>query len=151
PDRLIEYILLGSGDSRRHLQESPILGDVWVRYAAEPTLAADLLITVYKGATAIALAAQIYDGMEESAKPEDDPQIAPLQGFVAARLHFKELLTLVVPITKWWSEKQTQEELEKFRAAVDRPDDAANAKVKSTVEDLKNLLDHWDSTTPPTQ
>src|SRR5271166_6746384 len=48
PDRLIEYILLGSGDSRRHLQESPILGDVWVRYAKEPTSAADLLITSYK-------------------------------------------------------------------------------------------------------
>ena len=31
PRALIEYILLGSGDSRRQLQDSPILGDVWVR------------------------------------------------------------------------------------------------------------------------
>ena len=33
PPALIEYILLGSGDSRRHLQDLPILGDVWMAYA----------------------------------------------------------------------------------------------------------------------
>ena len=36
PRALIEYIMLGSGDSRRQLQDSPILGDVWVRYAEQP-------------------------------------------------------------------------------------------------------------------
>mgnify|MGYP003440469413 CR=1 FL=1 len=39
PHALIEYILLGSGDSRRQLQDSPILGDVWVRYAEAPAAA----------------------------------------------------------------------------------------------------------------
>lgn len=36
PAALIEYILLGSGDSRRQLQDSPILGDVWIEYAKHP-------------------------------------------------------------------------------------------------------------------
>ena len=64
PPALIDYILLGSGDSRRHLQDSPILGDVWVPYLEKPALPADLLITVYKDATATDLAAQIYKGIE---------------------------------------------------------------------------------------
>lgn len=78
PPALIEYILLGSGDSRRHLQDSPILGDVWLAYAQEPDKPAELLITSYKDATATELAAKIYEKLERS--DEDDPEIAPLQG-----------------------------------------------------------------------
>ena len=63
PHALIEYILLGSGDSRRQLQDSPILGDVWVRYAEQPAAAADLLITSHKDTTARDLARAIYDGV----------------------------------------------------------------------------------------
>ena len=62
PRPLIEYILLGSGDSRRQLQDSPILGDVWVRYTEQPKAAADLLITSHKDTNARELAMAIYEG-----------------------------------------------------------------------------------------
>ena len=89
---LVEYILLGSGDSRRQLQDSPILGDVWIRYAEAPAAAADLLITSHKDTTARDLARAIYDGVNDRPdSADDDPAIAPLQGFVAARLYFDEL------------------------------------------------------------
>jgi serine protease AprX len=143
PPALIEYILLGSGDSRRHLQESPILGDVWVEYAKEPASTADLLITVYKDATATDLAAQIYKDIERSPEEEYDPDIAPLRGFVAARLYFHELLRLVVPMTQWWHENGTQEELKKYRPPGHGPDDQ---KVNETVNDLRTLLEDWSAT-----
>jgi len=146
PPALIEYILLGSGDSRRHLQDSPILGDVWVKYAQEPASAADLLITSYKDATATDLAALIYKGIERPVWAEDDPEIAPLQGFVAARLYFDELLKIVVPMTQWWHEPRTQAELAQYHSTSDGPDDAARRKVDGTVDDLAILLQHWSAT-----
>src|SRR5262245_40530052 len=99
PRALIEYILLGSDDSRRQLQVSPILGGGWVRYAEQPKAPADLLITSHKDATASELAAAIYNGVERmnmAGRPADeDPDIAPLQTFVAAKLYFEDLLTIV--------------------------------------------------------
>jgi serine protease AprX len=35
PRTLVEFILLGPEDDRRQLQDSPILGEVWVEYAAK--------------------------------------------------------------------------------------------------------------------
>ena len=123
PRPLIEYILLGSGDSRRQLQDSPILGDVWVRYSEQPQAAADLLITSHKDTNARDLAKAIYDGIDERPSwADDDPAIAPLQTFVAARLYFEELLRVVVPMTKWWHEPRTQAELKHYRT----PDSAAD-------------------------
>ena len=33
PSSLVDFILLGPSDDRRQLQDSPILGDVWVAFA----------------------------------------------------------------------------------------------------------------------
>jgi hypothetical protein len=35
-------------DDRRQLQDSPVLGDVWIAYAAKPAVTLDLLITPYR-------------------------------------------------------------------------------------------------------
>ena len=52
PGMLVDLILLGPADDRRQLQDSPILGDVWLAYAADPAGIQDLLITPHKMATA---------------------------------------------------------------------------------------------------
>ena len=152
PRALIEYILLGSGDSRRQLQDSPILGDVWVRYAEQPTVPADLLITSHKDATANELAAAIYKGVDDlNARPEDlDPDIAPLQTFVAAKLYFEELVTIVVPMTKWWYEPQTKAEIKEYNST--NVNAAANGvtdgqlKLDQTISDVRELLQRWSTT-----
>src|SRR4051812_42431596 len=59
PPKLVEHLLLGSADDRRVLQDSPILGDVWLAYAADPASRRDLLITPHKDTTAAAVAAAI--------------------------------------------------------------------------------------------
>ena len=146
PHALIEYILLGSGDSRRQLQDSPILGDVWVRYAEAPAAAADLLITSHKDTTARDLARAIYDGVSDRPdSADDDPAIAPLQSFVAARLYFDELLRIVVPMTKWWHEPRTQAELKHYRTP-DSPDDVDGPeKLTEVVDDVADLLTRWST------
>ena len=42
---LVELVLLGPTNDRRQLQDSPVLGDVWVAYAVNPAAAIDLHIT----------------------------------------------------------------------------------------------------------
>ncbi|MGZ4584445.1 MAG: S8 family peptidase [Mycobacterium sp.] len=138
PRALIEYILLGRGDSRRQLQDSPILSDVWFKYAEEPSQAADLLITSHKDSTANALAAEIYQGISRPPGEESDPEVAALQTFVAARLYFGEVMKILIPLTDWWQHPRTQDELAAYRTARSR-------KLEHTVADVIELLDRWST------
>jgi serine protease AprX len=139
PRELIEYILLGRGDSRRHLQDSPILIDVWVEYANDPIAPVDLLITSHKESTSNELAAEIYQGIARPDGAEHDPVVAPVQNFVAARLYFGEVLKILVPLTNWWQEDKTQAEFDEY-------DTAGSPKLKQTVNDVVDLLNGFPDT-----
>jgi serine protease AprX len=136
PRGLIEHILLGSGDSRRQIQDSPILIDVWVKFAKNPDEPTDLLITSHKESTSTALAAEIYRGIWRPEGAEHDPVVAPLQNFVAARLYFGEVLTILVPLTGWWQDPATQTELDAY-------DTADSPKLTQTVNDVVDLRKRW--------
>lgn len=97
PRSLVEFILLGPEDDRRQLQDSPILGDVWVEFAKNPGAPLELLITPYKEKAAGTVAAALSQGLT-------DADIAFLQGIIAARLSFEEVLRFVVPLTYWWND-----------------------------------------------
>src|SRR6187551_2198993 len=99
PRSLVEFILLGPEDDRRQLQDSPILGDVWIEFAKAPGVKQELLITPYKDRPAGLVAAQL------AACKIEDAHIAYLQGIVAARLTLEEVVRLVVPMTYWWTDK----------------------------------------------
>src|SRR4028118_1149981 len=68
PSPLVEFILLGPLDDRRQLQDSPILGDVWVEFGRQPDQPLDLLIAPYRGQHAGSVATAIDDGLEEEKK-----------------------------------------------------------------------------------
>src|SRR5262245_58044698 len=111
PVPLVEFILLGPADDRRQLQDSPILGDVWVQFGASPGKALDLLIPPYKTQHAGVVAATIDAdlGDDDNVNSTDDgrkgPEVAYLQGLVVARLTFEQVLAVVVPKTKWWIDR----------------------------------------------
>lgn len=113
PGPLVDFILLGPSDDRRQLQDSPILGDVWGAFAKAPSEPLDLLITPYKTQHAGVVAEAIEDGIRkrdatERAATERAARranIAYLQGIVVAHLTFDEVLSVVVPLTKWWSDR----------------------------------------------
>jgi subtilisin family serine protease len=50
PSSLIEFVLFGPLDDRRQLQDSPILGDVWIAFGQKPEGRQDLLIVPYRSA-----------------------------------------------------------------------------------------------------
>jgi len=103
PSSLVEFILLGPLDDRRQLQDSPILGDVWVEFGKRPSERVDLLIAPYRGKHAGSVAASIDQGIEDD--EDDSASIAFLQGLVVASLTFEEVMRVVVPKTKWWIDR----------------------------------------------
>lgn len=114
PGDLVDFILLGPADDRRQLQDSPILGDVWLAYAADPSGVEDLLITPHKTTTAGYVARKIAEQLPTSpGPPETRSNVAYLQGLVAARLSLDQMLRLIVPMTQWWDERKVLQELEK--------------------------------------
>lgn len=115
PSDLVEFILLGPLDDRRQLQDSPILGDVWVAFANNPGGRLELLITPYDDRPGGFVAGYLDRWIKEDlAGKYIESNISYLQGMVAARLSFKEVLQYVVPATKWWREKRIAKELARY-------------------------------------
>ncbi len=108
PIALIEFILLGPQDDRRQLQDTPILGDVWVEYGKEPNGRVDLLIAPFRGQHAGDVAVKIDEELRHSQlNNEDIAEIAYLQGLIVANLTFEELMRVVATKTNWWISKKT--------------------------------------------
>jgi uncharacterized protein YjiS (DUF1127 family) len=145
PQALVEYILLGSGDSRRHMQDSPILGDVWIEYAQHPNEPIDLLITSHKDTTANDLAAEIFGQLRgtRQAAGRNDPRVAAVQNYVAARLYFDEVIRILMPMTKWWLEPRTLKERDEYLEPDKTKDDRGQKKIDQTVADVRTLVKAW--------
>ncbi|HKG61825.1 MAG TPA: S8 family peptidase [Pyrinomonadaceae bacterium] len=114
---LVELVLLGPTNDRRQLQDSPVLGDVWVAYAVKPAAAIDLLITPHKSAPAGPVAKVIADrirALKMKRSKTEESKIAYLQGLVAAKLFFEELLKVIVPMTEWWNDPKIQKQLQTY-------------------------------------
>ena len=114
PSAVVDLVLLGPADDRRQLQDSPVLGDVWLAYATKPGSKQDLLITPDKRATAGGVARKIAQQLpprSTSGPSNERANIAYLQGLVAARLSLQELLRVLVPLTLWWTERRIQKTL----------------------------------------
>jgi hypothetical protein len=114
---LVELVLLGPTNDRRQLQDTPILGDVWIAFADRPAAPMDLLITPDRGQPAGPVAVRIADRirkMKMSREKGEEAHVAYLEGLIAARLFFREVLRVIVPMTKWWRERDIQNKLRAF-------------------------------------
>lgn len=115
---LVDLILLGPMYDRRQLQDSPVLGDVWIEFAAKPAAPLDLLITPLQGEPAGPVAVRIADRLKKldlSRGKDQEAHVAYLQGLVAARLFFREVFLIITPMTKWWRDRKVQERLQAYK------------------------------------
>src|SRR5688500_8862073 len=127
----VELVLLGPTNDRRQLQDSPVLGDVWIAYARKPSSAIDLLMTPHRTSPAGPVAMRISERIKKLKMEREDDEsskIAYLQGLVAAKLFFEELLRVVVPMTTWWNEDKVQKQLKK--------DFATGSRLKKRVQTI---------------
>lgn len=111
----MEQIIFGGADSQRFTQDSPVLPDVWMKYALHPHKPRDLILIPARTSNAGAFANELNKRLAAYRKDVPKPldidatggrqkraRIAHLPGVVAARLYFDEFLRLVLPSTPWW-------------------------------------------------
>lgn len=126
----MEQLIFGGSDNRRFTQDSPILPEVWIKYALHPHKARDLILIPARSSNAGEFANVLNGRLQayRSAVPKpmkgvipDDvrlnkrARIAHLPGVVAARLYFDEFLRIVLPATPWW-----QSMVVKYRTTLER-------------------------------
>lgn len=149
PRKLAEYILLGPTGDRRQLQDSPILGDVWMAFASESG-PQELLITPHRtrpaGETAIIIDDEIAADRKAhpNSGPRELPEIAYLQGVVAARLHFDEVLRIIVPMTSWWIKQTDQPDMKIYRDGRE----AAIKHIEEVLNTMQQMVEQWSSPNP---
>ena len=112
PRKFVEVMLLGPANDRRQLQDSPILGNVWLKFATHPDQPHELLITPHRAKPAGEVAFAIDEKIKRTG--HEQAEIAPLHTVVAARLYFREVLSVVIPLTGWWHDKRVQADLKAF-------------------------------------
>lgn len=97
---LIERVLHEDAHSLRLVQGSPILLDVWAAFGEQPSKPVELLLSPAEGKTppgaAKALAAALRHS--EFHRISGPHLVAPLQGFVTARVTIVELASVVAPL-----------------------------------------------------
>lgn len=148
PSPLVEFILLGPLDDRRQLQDSPILGDVWVEFGKQPADRIDLLIAPYRGQHAGHVATEINKGLSYAGivegSVEDLVNISFLQDLIVARLTFEEMLRVIAPNTKWWINRWRKDADPQLRQAAQTnpqgdPPQTAAAAVHEVLEYMQNI------------
>jgi serine protease AprX len=150
---LVEYVLLGSTSDRRQVQDSPVLGDVWIAFAAKPAAQLDLLITPQKTRPAGPVAKLIANEIRKRGASRTEGQealIAYLQGLVAARLFFSEVLSVIVPMTQWWRERTVEQGLlaytpDQLAPKIDAIIKWAKAKDEDTQAELVEAFANFTS------
>jgi serine protease AprX len=152
---LIELVFLGPTNNRRQLQDSPVLGDVWIAFASKPAEPMDLLITPNKdrsaGRVASLISHRIID-LHEKREADQEADVAYLQGFVAARLFFREVIHILLPFTEWWWNRKTQDERRSFDinklrqkiGAVVKWAQAKNEDARAEIAKEFSNLTPWD-------
>lgn len=109
--RLVEQFMFGSGRARRFTQDSPVLPDVWLEYAIDPTKkeepttrfdkddpdAVDLLLTPFRDAKTGEVAGELRKRLPKGRR------VVYNQSTVLARLEFEDLVQSVIPMTDWWA------------------------------------------------
>ncbi len=141
PPDLVEYILLGPAGDRRQLQDSPILVDVWRAFAENPDKAQELLITPHREQTAGHVATELNKRISPTRKANDPADIAYLQGIIAARLYFHDLLCVIVPLTQWWISPRNRKDM-----AIYLDVKKGEKQITKAINNLVNMVVHWGDT-----
>ncbi len=114
--KAMEQLMLGAGRTRRFTQDTPILPDVWLRYAGLETPDEDkgassfgdpqkLLLAPHRDAPAGEVRRELAERLKNQKDSKSRSRVIYNQSTVAATLTFRDLLRVVLPMTDWWWRK----------------------------------------------
>ena len=140
--KLAEDLIFGGEKLRRFTQDSPILPDIWSRYADSPDGKLELLLTPYgevtSGKLSVVLRKRLEDERERAkrtgqrGKSGEPPSIAYNQSVVLANLGFDELVRTVLPLSEWWIKSIAKGGLKGI---------AKSLEILASKKDLEKILD----------
>ncbi len=132
--RVIETLLLGegrTGNMQRFTQDGGVVVDVWARFADDLLAPVRVLLSPAEATTATDMAFELNRCLKayrregygrqgfEIVDHNEPSAVAVLSNFVAATIYIDELLRVVMPLTKWWSEKRLGRM--RYKAEIDYP------------------------------
>src|SRR5215204_1650731 len=152
PKFIVDDFLLGRVRPdviERFTQSGDIVSDVWAEFAKDLGTPVRVLIAPSEGVSAVDVGAVLHHCINayraERAKSGADaetrktPNVSPLENFVAVRLYWDELVRVVLPLTRWWSEKN-------ISALNRKPDKTANAVRQMLETEIKESLVRTEET-----
>lgn len=108
-EKLVEEVIFKRHESSIRFLDSPVYPDVSMRYARHADdlekFRADLILTAHLKSSASELFQQLVTRLKEQNKYHgENHQIACAGDTVVAKLTIKELVNVVLPMTKWWQQ-----------------------------------------------
>ncbi|HMM90175.1 MAG TPA: S8 family peptidase [Bradyrhizobium sp.] len=105
----------------------------------------ELLITPHKTKTAATVANWIDDEVEQDRQARKESgresrQIAYLQGVVAARLYFDEVLRVIVPTTSWWSSPRIKSDMAVYLQAT-----TGSQRINAVLDTVQQMAEDWSN------
>jgi subtilisin family serine protease len=104
----LEELIFHTLGGRRFTQDSPVLPDVWIRYATSDNKPVDLLLTPDRKTSAAELAdvvvARLKTYKRRSETGDEPPETAFNLTTVVSRLFFDEMIRVALPLSRWWRE-----------------------------------------------
>jgi len=146
----IDTLLYGGRSSPRFTQDSPVLPDVWMKYAEAPNEPHELLLTPVQDAQVGSVSAGQLSrvlkaclALPQGRRPPGPPRlhngrgasVAYNQSTVLVRLWFDELVRVVLPLSAWWHRLGEPSR----RTGVD-PETAPDERAAKRREARKKLL-----------
>ena len=101
---VVDSLLLGPENRRRQLQDFPVLGDVWTKFADEPGGILDLLIIPTWERPTGEVVSLISGEDGHGGDPEKGCSVAYLQDLVVASFGLNHLYRVLIPATNWWDQ-----------------------------------------------
>lgn len=101
---IVDSLLLGPENRRRQLQDFPVLGDVWTKFADEPGKIHDLLIIPTRERPTGEVVSLISG--DHGGEADKGCSVAYLQDLVVASFGLDHLYRVLIPATGWWDQIQ---------------------------------------------
>ena len=130
--------MFGVGHTRRFTQDSPVLPDVWMKFAEDLNAPVELLLTPFGESRPGEVRALIAERLELDGKPAEDPdrELIYNQSTVLVTLDFVELVRVILPMTGWWANALWQRK--------PNPRTKKRERKQITPQNLRNLKSQQD-------
>jgi serine protease AprX len=114
-ENIMSLILKQESGGQRFTQDSPVYPEVWKEYDKKLDNRVDLILSPYRGISATVLLKILNERLVENSKKNGNHEweLSTTGEYVVAKLTIEELISVVLPLTKWFQKYLWVEKLDK--------------------------------------